>query len=60
MHNATPELAQILYRLIGKLRKAQKTLKDTFRYFDENKDHMTSPLMVHIPFFHSFVWVFRT
>jgi hypothetical protein len=26
--------------LIGKLRKAQLTLRETFRYFDENKDHV--------------------
>ena len=34
------ELANILQRLILKLRKAQANLKDTFRYFDENKDHV--------------------
>ena len=32
-----PDLARVLSRLVNKLRKARPTLKDTFRFFDENK-----------------------
>eukprot|EP00392_Amoebophrya_sp_AT5.2_P001577 g1579.t1 len=33
-------LAALLHRLIGKLRKAKSTTRETFRYFDREKDHV--------------------
>ncbi|CAD7946318.1 unnamed protein product [Amoebophrya sp. A25] len=53
VENMSPgELARLMCRLIGKLRKAQATLRETFRYFDVEKDHVLCPNDFHLMLVH--------